>query len=98
VAATQPGPGLRDHSVLTQHCPMLQGNLLCIGVTTASVSWFWSGEKKAVAIALWNALGRRRWSKLAEWPSVDAGSIMGDVGLSLLASEAFWTISSPEES
>ena len=77
---------------------MLQRNLLCTGVTHGTRLVVLVGEKKAVAIALRNALGRRRWSRLAEWPSVDAGSIMGDVGLSLLASEAPWMLSSREES
>jgi exodeoxyribonuclease V alpha subunit len=30
------------------------------------------GQKKAVAIAVRNVSGRRRWSKLAEWLSADA--------------------------
>ena len=29
------------------------------------------GQKKAVAIAVRNVSGRRRWSKLAEWLSAD---------------------------
>jgi hypothetical protein len=29
------------------------------------------GQKKAVAIAVRNISGRRRWSKLAEWLSAD---------------------------
>jgi exodeoxyribonuclease V alpha subunit len=29
------------------------------------------GQKKAIAIAVRNVSGRRRWSKLAEWLSAD---------------------------
>jgi exodeoxyribonuclease V alpha subunit len=30
------------------------------------------GQKKAVAVAVRNVSGRRRWSKLAEWLSADS--------------------------
>jgi exodeoxyribonuclease V alpha subunit len=33
--------------------------------------WFLVGQKKAVAIAVRNVSGRRRWSKLQEWLSAD---------------------------
>ena len=37
------------------------------GSRAASVWWCWWAQKKAVAIAVRNASGRRRWSKLDEW-------------------------------
>jgi exodeoxyribonuclease V alpha subunit len=54
-------------SVLTQHYPMLQRNLLYTGVTRGKRLVVLVGQKKAIAIAVRNASGRRRWSKLAEW-------------------------------
>ena len=53
--------------VLTQHYPMLQRNLLYTGVTRGKRLVVLVGQKKAVAIAVRNASGRRRWSKLQEW-------------------------------
>jgi exodeoxyribonuclease V alpha subunit len=53
--------------VLTQHYPMLQRNLLYTGVTRGKKLVVLVGQKKAVAIAVRNISGRRRWSKLAEW-------------------------------
>jgi exodeoxyribonuclease V alpha subunit len=53
--------------VLTQHYPMLQRNLLYTGVTRGKRLVVLVGQKKAVAIAVRNASGRRRWSKLGEW-------------------------------
>jgi ATP-dependent exoDNAse (exonuclease V) alpha subunit len=55
--------------VLTQHYAMLQRNLLYTGVTRGKRLVVLVGQKKAVAIAVRNASGRRRWSKLAEWVS-----------------------------
>jgi exodeoxyribonuclease V alpha subunit len=55
--------------VLTQHYAMLQRNLLYTGVTRGKRLVVLVGQKKAVAIAVRNASGRRRWSKLAEWLS-----------------------------
>jgi exodeoxyribonuclease V alpha subunit len=52
--------------VLTQHYPMLQRNLLYTGVTRGKRLVVLVGQKKAVAIAVRNASGRRRWSKLGE--------------------------------
>ena len=48
-------------------------NWLYTGVTAAgeAARWFWLGQKKAVAIAVRDVSGRRRWSKLAEWLSAD---------------------------
>jgi exodeoxyribonuclease V alpha subunit len=53
--------------VLTQHYPMLQRNLLYTGVTRGKRLVVLVGQKKAIAIAVRNASGRRRWSKLDEW-------------------------------
>jgi exodeoxyribonuclease V alpha subunit len=53
--------------VLTQHYAMLQRNLLYTGVTRGKKLVVLVGQRKAVAIAVRNVSGRRRWSKLAEW-------------------------------
>jgi ATP-dependent exoDNAse (exonuclease V) alpha subunit len=53
--------------VLTQHYAMLQRNLLYTGVTRGKQVVVLVGQTKAVAIAVRNASGRRRWSKLNEW-------------------------------
>ena len=55
--------------VLTQHYAMLQRNLLYTGVTRGKRLVVLVGQKKAVAIAVRNTSGRRRWSKLQEWLS-----------------------------
>jgi exodeoxyribonuclease V alpha subunit len=52
---------------MTQHYAMLQRNLLYTGVTRGKKLVVLVGQKKAVAIAVRNVSGRRRWSKLAEW-------------------------------
>ena len=41
--------------------------ILYTGVTRGKRLVVLVGQKKAVAIAVRNASGRRRWSKLAEW-------------------------------
>ena len=53
--------------VLTQHYAMLKRNLLYTGVTRGKGLVVLVGQKKAVAIAVRNVSGRRRWSKLDEW-------------------------------
>src|ERR1700716_3530472 len=53
--------------MLTQHYAMLQRNLLYTGVTRGKRLVVLVGQKKAVAIAVRNISGRRRWSKLGEW-------------------------------
>jgi exodeoxyribonuclease V alpha subunit len=53
--------------VLTQHYAMLQRNLLYTGVTRGKRLVVLVGQRKAVAIAVKNVSGRRRWSKLNEW-------------------------------
>jgi exodeoxyribonuclease V alpha subunit len=50
--------------VMTQHYAMLQRNLLYTGVTRGKQLVVLVGQKKAVAIAVRNVSGRRRWSKL----------------------------------
>jgi exodeoxyribonuclease V alpha subunit len=55
---------------MTQHYAMLQRNLLYTGVTRGKRLVVLVGQK-AVAIAVRNVSGRRRWSKLAEWLSAD---------------------------
>jgi exodeoxyribonuclease V alpha subunit len=51
---------------MTQHYAMLQRNLLYTGVTRGKRLVVLVGQKKAVAIAVLNVSGRRRWSKLSE--------------------------------
>ena len=46
---------------------MLKRNLLYTGVTRGKRLAVLVGQKKAVAIAVRNVSGRRRWSKLDEW-------------------------------
>ena len=53
--------------VPTQHYPMLQRNLLYTAVTRGKRLVVLVGQKKAIAIAVRNFSGRRRWSKLKEW-------------------------------
>jgi exodeoxyribonuclease V alpha subunit len=55
--------------VLTQHYAMLQRNLLYTGATRGKRLVVLIGQSKAVAIAVRNVSGRRRWSKLNEWLS-----------------------------
>jgi exodeoxyribonuclease V alpha subunit len=46
---------------------MLQRNLLYTGITRGKRLVVLVGQKKAIAIAVRNVSGRRRWSKLDEW-------------------------------
>ena len=48
---------------------MLQRNLLYTGITRGKRLVVLVGQRKAVAIAVKNVSGRRRWSKLDEWLS-----------------------------
>jgi exodeoxyribonuclease V alpha subunit len=52
--------------VLTQHYTMLQRNLVYTGITRGKRLVVIVGQKKAIAMAVRNARGRRRWSKLRE--------------------------------
>ncbi len=60
--------------VLTQHYAMLQRNLLYTGITRGKRLVVLVGQKKAIAIAVRNVSGRRRWSKLDEWLRLGAPS------------------------
>ena len=60
--------------VTTQHYPMLQRNLLYTGITRGKRLVVLVGQKKAMAIAVHNVSGRRRWSKLREWLAGSASS------------------------
>jgi exodeoxyribonuclease V alpha subunit len=51
----------------TQHYPMLQRNLLYTGLTRGKRLVVIVGRRKAAAIAVRNASGRRRWTKLKDW-------------------------------
>ena len=51
----------------TQHYPMLARNLLYTGVTRGKRLVVLVGQRRALAIAVRNGNGRRRWSKLGEW-------------------------------
>jgi exodeoxyribonuclease V alpha subunit len=53
--------------MMTRHYAMLQRNLLYTGVTRGRRLVVLAGQMKAVAIAVKNVSGRRRWSKLKEW-------------------------------
>jgi exodeoxyribonuclease V alpha subunit len=64
--------------VLTQHYPMLQRNLLYTGVTRGKRLVVLVGQKKAVAIAVRNISGRRRWSKLGEWLRPESSGQISD--------------------
>jgi ATP-dependent exoDNAse (exonuclease V) alpha subunit len=46
---------------------MLQRNLLYTGVTRGKRLVIILGQKKAIAMAVKNTSGRRRWSKLQDW-------------------------------
>ena len=53
--------------VMTQHYPMLQRNLIYTGVTRGKKLVVLVGQPKALAIAVKNVSGRKRWTKLGEW-------------------------------
>jgi exodeoxyribonuclease V alpha subunit len=55
---------------LMQHYTMLQRNLLYTGVTRGKKLVILVGQKKAIAMAVRNVSGRRRWSKLNEWLAI----------------------------
>ena len=63
--------------LMTQHYVMLRRNLLYTGVTRGKRLVVLVGQRKAIAIAVRAASGRRRWSKLREWmnpaPAVVSG-------------------------
>ena len=53
--------------LLTQHYAMLQRNLVYTGLTRGKQLVVLVGQKKALAMAVKNHLGRRRYTKLSEW-------------------------------
>lgn len=53
--------------LLTQHYAMLQRNLVYTGLTRGKRLVVLVGQRKALAMAVKNHLGRRRHTKLAEW-------------------------------
>jgi len=53
--------------IMTLHYAMLQRNLLYTAVIRGKKLVVLLGQKKAVAIAVRNVSGRRRFSKLHEW-------------------------------
>jgi exodeoxyribonuclease V alpha subunit len=55
--------------LLTQHYAMLQRNLVYTGLTRGKQLVVLVGQKKALAMAVKNHRGRRRYTKLAEWLS-----------------------------
>ena len=57
--------------VMTQHYTMLQRNLLYTAVTRGKRLVILLGQKKAVAIAVKNVSGRRRWTRLRQWLATD---------------------------
>ena len=64
--------------LLTQHYAMLQRNLVYAGLTRGKQLVVLVGQKKALAMAVKNHLGRRRYTKLAEW-LLPADAITGAV-------------------
>lgn len=62
----------------TQHYPMLQRNLLYTGLTRGKKLVVIVGQRKAIAIAVRNASGRRCWTKLGDWlTSSPAAALLG---------------------
>jgi exodeoxyribonuclease V alpha subunit len=55
--------------LLTQHYAMLQRNLVYTGITRGKQLVVLVGQRKALAMAVKNHLGRKRYTKLAEWLS-----------------------------
>ena len=53
--------------LLTQHYAMLQRNLVYTGLTRGKRLVVLVGQRKALAMAVKNHLGRRRYTRLAEW-------------------------------
>jgi exodeoxyribonuclease V alpha subunit len=59
---------------MTQPYAMLQRNLLYTGITRGRRLVILVGQRKAIAIAVRNVSGRRRWSKLKERLGAHVGS------------------------
>src|SRR3954464_15078995 len=62
----------------TQHYAMLARNLLYTGVTRGKRLVVLVGQRRALAIAVRNSSGRRRWSKLREWLAPPAATSTSD--------------------
>ena len=76
--------------VLTQHYAMLQRNLLYTGVTRSKKLVVLVGQKKAIAIAVRNVSGRKRWSKSASGCGQNRLSHDSSAGeLSMVAEDLF---------
>ena len=60
------GPGVGKTTIVNSILK-LQRNLVYTGVTRGKRLVVLVGQKKAIAIAVRNSSGRRRWSKLDEW-------------------------------
>ncbi|WP_408863372.1 ATP-dependent RecD-like DNA helicase [Acidiphilium acidophilum] len=68
--------------ILTQHFAMLQRNLIYTGITRGKRLVVLVGQRKAIAIAVRNVSGRRRWTKLAEWLAAEQGPACLSLSLS----------------
>jgi exodeoxyribonuclease V alpha subunit len=66
---------------MTQHYAMLQRNLLYTGITRGRRLVVLAGQRKAIAIAVRNVTGRRRWPKLKEWVGAHVDSNGGRNGV-----------------
>jgi exodeoxyribonuclease V alpha subunit len=64
----------------TQHYTMLARNLLYTGVTRGKRLVVLVGQRRALAIAVKNGSGRRRWSKLREWLAPGSAVSSGSPG------------------
>jgi exodeoxyribonuclease V alpha subunit len=64
--------------LLTQHYAMLQRNLVYTGLTRGKQLVVLVGQKKALAMAVKNHLGRRRYTKLAEWLAPESATTAQD--------------------
>jgi len=64
--------------LLTQHYAMLQRNLVYTGLTRGKQLVVLVGQKKALAMAVKNHLGRRRYTKLAEWLAPESATTAPD--------------------
>ena len=69
----------------TQHYTMLARNLLYTGLTRGKRLVVLVGQRRALAIAVKNGGGRRRWSKLREW-LVPGSAISGEPSGSAITS------------
>ena len=59
--------------VLMQHYPMLQRSLVYTALTRGKRLVVLVGQRRALALAVRQAAGRRRWTKLGDWLSAEGG-------------------------